>query len=104
GAFPLAQVRREANARHRRLAALVVDYDPECRGCDLAVLEPLDRRIFHVAVPVDADGTCRVVDALRVSGVAQESRLARRRVRLPGFPMLGLALDDGSLGRTDRSG
>ena len=98
GAFPLTQERREPNTRHRRLHALVVDQDAEGRRRDLAELESLDRRIFHVAIPVDADGAGRVVDGLRVGGVAQEFCLARRRVRLPGLPMFGLALDDGRLG------
>ena len=45
---------------------------------DLAELDPLDRRIFHVAIPVDADGPGRVVDGLRVGRVAEEFRLAGR--------------------------
>ena len=101
--------RGEARSRSRKCAArrmpdigclraLLVDHDAEGRRGDLAELEPLDRRIFHVAVPVDAHRAVGVVDGLGIGRVAEEFRLAGGRVRLPGLPMLGLALDDGGLG------
>src|ERR1700746_803382 len=50
GALAFAPVRREANARHRPLGALVVDQDAERRRSDFAVLEPLDKRIFYFPI------------------------------------------------------
>src|SRR5262249_60578155 len=104
GALAFAPMRRQANARHWLLGALVIDQDAERRRSDFAVFEPLDSGIFHVSIPVDAGRPSRAVNGLRVGRVAEESRLARGRVRLPGLPMLGLALDDGGLSRAERGG
>src|SRR5262249_56394175 len=96
-------MRRQANARHWLLGALVIDQDAERWRGDFAVLEPLDSRIFHVSIPVDAGRPSGVVDGLGVGRVAEESRLARGRVRLPGLPVPSLALDAGGLPRAERA-
>src|SRR5262249_20291865 len=71
---------------------------------DLAVLDALDRRIFHVAIPVDTHRAAGTVGRQGEGGIAEEARLAAGLERLSGLPMLGLALDDGGLDRAQRIG
>ena len=70
------------------------DHDAVGPVHDLAELQPLDRDVFHVAIPIDADDLVGDVGVDREGRVADEARFAAGAHRLARLPMLGLALDD----------
>ena len=99
----LAGLRGEPDAGHR-LAALGVGHVAHLGRHRFAVLQLFGRRIFLVAVPVDADRVGGKLARHGIGRVAEEARLAAGLVRLSRLPELGVALDRDGLERLERLG